>query len=141
MGVEGGKAMYPMTENTRTSVVKFLLENGASANVSGLDLNIGPLEWACQNNFVDIVQLLLEHGAEVNCQNDFGDIYLDSLYNNEFSFKVSSKMLDITKLLLKKGINVNLWNQEEGNPVLHSALKLIGELMISMILCSRYSLI
>jgi hypothetical protein len=127
VGVEGGKAMYPMTENTRTSVVKFLLENGASANVSGLDLNIGPLEWACQNNFVDIVQLLLEHGADVNCQNEFGDICLDSLYNKDFCFKVSSKMLDITKMLLEKGINVNLWNQEEGNPVLHSALKLIGE--------------
>jgi ankyrin repeat protein len=82
VGVEGGKAMYPMTKNTRTSVVKFLLENGASANVSGLDLNIGPLEWACQNNFVDIVKLLLVHGADVNCQNEFGYICLDSLYNN-----------------------------------------------------------
>jgi hypothetical protein len=35
-----------MTLATRTSIVKFLLENGANPNVTGLNMNIGPLNWA-----------------------------------------------------------------------------------------------
>jgi ankyrin repeat protein len=106
--------------------VKFLLENGATPDVSGLEMNIGPLEWACQNQFVDIAELLVEHGANVNSRNEFGDVCLESLYSGEFCFQVTNEMLDITEILLDKGIDVNGWNGREGMPPLHHALNLLG---------------
>jgi hypothetical protein len=46
------KPMFPMTLDTRTSIVKILLENGACPNVTGLDMNIGPLYWVFMYKFL-----------------------------------------------------------------------------------------
>lgn len=40
----GDDEIDPKILNNRTSVVKFLLENGATPDVSELEMNIGPLE-------------------------------------------------------------------------------------------------
>ena len=49
----------------RTETVRTLLEAGASANVPGQH-HMTALVWAAGRGYLDVVQLLLQHGAKVN---------------------------------------------------------------------------
>lgn len=54
--------------NNRPEAVIYLLSQGAQVNTRNRD-GCNSLMWACAKGFSEIVQLLVEHGADVNAQN------------------------------------------------------------------------
>lgn len=57
-------------------VVKQLLDGGANVQIAGRK-NHSPLHNACSNCHIGIVELLLQHGAEVNISNCAGNTPMD----------------------------------------------------------------
>ncbi|AKI78847.1 putative ankyrin repeat protein [Acanthamoeba polyphaga mimivirus] len=102
--------------------VKLLLENGADPNIpnnkgeTALGLVVSYLmtnylEIAQKTNCLKIAQLLIEYGANVNFQNNYGDYILNH--------SLQDKNFDIIKILLDNNTNPNLSNNK-GNTLLHN---------------------
>ncbi|KAF3385972.1 Ankyrin repeat and KH domain-containing protein 1 [Talaromyces pinophilus] len=82
-------------------IVEYLLENGASPNGSEDEGDVGsPLQIACSNGSDAIVELLLQHGADVHLGRGHAGSPL-----NEAAIAGS---VPITKRLIEKGANVNM---------------------------------
>jgi ankyrin repeat protein len=61
----------------QTAIVEFLLEQGVDPAASDADGMTG-LHWAAANRYVDVVELLLQHGAPLEARNRWGGTVLDS---------------------------------------------------------------
>ena len=89
--------------------IETLIDLGANVNAQRTDDKITPLilstDW---NNFM-AVYLLLDHGADANIADADGYSPLQTAVKRGFFY--------ITKLLIKKGISVNLQNKEERTPL------------------------
>ncbi len=70
------------------------------------------LQWASQYDIKEIVELLLEHNADPNLQNKFGDTALHA---------ASYHGTEIVELLLKHNADPNLQNYYYGETALHDA--------------------
>ena len=60
-----------MGETLLNLAVILLIKNGADVNQQG-ELNFTPIQNACINGNLDIIEILLENGAEISVKNDFG---------------------------------------------------------------------
>jgi ankyrin repeat protein len=67
-------------------------------NAKGID-ECAPLHWASLHGHTDTIRLLLEHGAEVNARNEWGETPLHWACRRGHT--------DVAGLLLKAGTNVN----------------------------------
>ena len=52
--------------------MKLLLDYGASPNLHAQEENLTPLHDAVSNGFVDVVRLLVSHGADIKAKNSQG---------------------------------------------------------------------
>lgn len=99
-----GKAKANAEEKEK--VVSFLIESGADLNVAGdaSDKSKGgsPLMYAAQVGRIDYLQLLLDHGAEIDFQNANGDTALIKAADGD--------KLESIRFLLANGANINLPN-------------------------------
>ena len=68
-----------------------------------------PLHWAAGGNAVDVADLLINEGADVNGRNDTGDTPLH--------FAAQSNSVDVAKLLISKGADVNVQDRNGGTPL------------------------
>ena len=69
--------------------VILLIKNGANVNKQG-ELNFTPIQNACIHGNLDIIEILLENGAEISMKNDFG--YDAKHYaTEEYHYKNKSK--------------------------------------------------
>ncbi|HEY5871262.1 MAG TPA: ankyrin repeat domain-containing protein [Candidatus Tectomicrobia bacterium] len=99
-------------------LVEALLNKGASVKERyGLD-KATPLMWAAQNTSEDVVKILLSHGASVK------DVDSDGMTALHYAFKNKSKKakLDIVRLLIEAGTDVNLAAEGGLTPILMAAL-------------------
>ena len=64
-----GDALYIAARNGRTEVVQFLLERGANVHFRGF-CGGTPLHWAYFANSKPVIDLLLAHGADLECLDD-----------------------------------------------------------------------
>lgn len=86
--------------SSQFDIVKYLLENGASPNGSEDEGDLGsPLQMACSNANEAIVELLLQHGADVH----LGRGHAGSPLNEA----AISGSVSIIKRLIEKEVNVN----------------------------------
>ena len=92
-------------EHNRTKLVRWFLESCTVINIP-----VSALFFAIDNQSIEMVQLLLDHGAEVNIQNER---------------KVSALMLaaskgniEVAKKLLERGADVSLKGEEESTALL-----------------------
>lgn len=87
-----------------------LLENLSDlSDINARDHNGNtPLMWAASEGYEEIVQMLIDNGAEVNLQNYKGETALFLAASRGFSEIVAS--------LIKNGANVNLSNVDEATP-------------------------
>ena len=111
------------------NIARFLLEHGADSNLvyeegnTLLHLLLGPRDfiWGrflriddhCDNRILALAGLLLEHGADVNAQDD--------VYKTPLLLALQRDALDIAKFLLEHGADPNTGNSE-GNTPLHTLL-------------------
>ena len=88
---------YSALRDNNLTQLKALLEQKGSANVES-NRGITPLMYAAEIGSLDAMRLLIDHGADVNAQNDFGSTAL------MWSVSDPAKV----RLLLDHGANVNL---------------------------------
>ncbi|XP_073236991.1 uncharacterized protein [Porites lutea] len=89
--------------------IETLIDLGANVNAQRAGDKVTPLILCAHwNNFM-AVNLLLDHGADVNIASADG--------NSPLHTAVSKGFFDITKLLVQKGSNVNLRNKEGRTPL------------------------
>ena len=89
-------------ESNNAEVVRLLLLNGANPNIEILKGQ--PLQKAIENNRIDIVIMLLEHGAEVTHKygHERKTLLMEASFNGQ---------LEIIDRLLNYGADINLANQ------------------------------
>ena len=80
-----------------------------------------PLHYAAERGHFDCVQLLLDHGANVNAVNE----------NGYTPLHMGVKYLAVTKILLKNGANPNLKTYDGGESPLHIAIQQRHVTMVS----------
>ena len=100
------------------NIVNFLLENGANPNVTNYpedeDRRFGdeddyytPIKYAIRANKVDIVEMLLDRGAE---KSDVSFISFATIHEN----------LRVIAMLLKKGLDINDGGDEGESPIVYA---------------------
>jgi hypothetical protein len=101
-------------------VAEFLLLNGANINDSDIN-GVNCLMFACDKGNLDIVELLLDNGANINDIDSNGSNCL--MYAIKSEIYLGNSILNITKLLLAKGINIHETNN------LNETIFSLGEFM------------
>ena len=92
----------------------FLLGHGAGVNFPGFGLST-PLHRATECTNFEMVQLLLESGADVDSRDDTGGTPLHRL---QVADEEEAEGQDITRLLLEYGANVNAQDKDGNTPLL-----------------------
>lgn len=110
------------------------------ANVEdrGIKGDITPLMAAASGGYVDIVKLLLVHGADVNAQSSTGKtiwspqkalvlIFLEDSHsfwlpgNTALTYACAGGFVDVVKVLLKEGANIEDHNENGHTPLMEAA--------------------
>ncbi|XP_059497240.1 B-cell lymphoma 3 protein-like isoform X2 [Stegostoma tigrinum] len=99
---EGYTPLHVSVISYQKEIVEFLLDQGA--DIDAVDIKSGktPLVHAVENNSIDMVTLLLQHGANVNLQTYSGNTALHCCSGRGF--------LEIVKVLLKNGADSSVKN-------------------------------
>lgn len=85
----------------KEKIVKYLLAQGADVNIaSNNDFKVAPLHSVATTGNVLLAKLLLQHGADINAQQQSGVTVLHSSAHNGF--------FELVKLLLENNANPNL---------------------------------
>ena len=77
------------------------------ANIKGW-YNVTPLHYACRGGYLQIVEYLIENGADIEAQDDNEETPLH--------YVSYSGYVDIVKLLLSKGANKRVKNKYDETP-------------------------
>ncbi|XP_051169365.1 putative ankyrin repeat protein RF_0381 isoform X2 [Leptopilina boulardi] len=107
--------------------IKFLIEMGADIEVSEENYNgneLTPMQRACEAGRMDIVELLVSCGADVNSRNNEGMTMIHHA--------VLGMNLDIVEFLLQRGLDVNALDHFNRTPLYH-LVKLHSNDVIPMI--------
>jgi ankyrin repeat protein len=108
-----GSPLHAAALAQQFDMVKFLLESGFDVNTPGGE-HLYPLYAACHRNWstfprMDIIELLLEWGAEIESRNRSGDTILFRA--------IVYKYPDLVKLLLRSGSNINAVDSSGATPL------------------------
>jgi ankyrin repeat protein len=86
-----------------SNLVKLILESGLDPDYRGTPQKLYPLFSACLCKEVEIAQLLIKHGANVNIT----ETYEDNNKWNPLAIAISANSPELVKLLLQNGANLN----------------------------------
>ncbi len=104
---DNGTALLRAIRNDYNHIIIQLLKNGANVNFKStgpIYHGITPLIAACQKNNMQMIELLLEKGADINIFSDNGESVL-----------TSANDVEIIKFLLSKGVNPESRNAQNMN--------------------------
>ncbi|KAF7981785.1 hypothetical protein HWV62_31871 [Athelia sp. TMB] len=104
----GEDALELASSKGQTTIVKLLLEHGASVNTQN-DTDHPALAIASYQCHIDIVALLLEHGADVHARTDLGYTALE--------LACSNGAIDIARMLLEHGADANTPDSQKDTPL------------------------
>lgn len=107
----GCTALYWAARKGHVQAAELLLARGADTEATGSDWR--PLHIACASDSVDVIALLLAHGAHVNAAMEFGITPLD--------FTATQGSPDVARLLLDTGADVNNRDEKTATTPLHRA--------------------
>jgi hypothetical protein len=79
-----------------------------------------PAMWACWGGHVDLLGVLCEHGADLECANSVG--------TRAIHWACWSGSVEVLKALLKKGVNIDVCDEQDGAPLHYVAKKGVPEL-------------
>jgi len=111
-------------ENDQVKAVKFLLENGANANLKTV-MGDTALFFAVINGNMDITNLLINSKVNINEKNNLGETAL-----MQASFQGYT---DLAKILLEKGAAVNARDKEQSNAIMRAALKGYNDIVLLLL--------
>jgi ankyrin repeat protein len=129
-GVLGFNPLYAAVSRGFTGVADVLLSNKADVNPVAGDNGKRPLHIAVLNDKTNLLQSLIEHGADVNAT--------DFRSNAPLHFAASGNRFEAVKMLLAAKADVNA-RDKEGNAPLHLAASQGYEKIISLLLDSGAS--
>jgi ankyrin repeat protein len=143
----------------QAAVAKYLLACGADANARGFG-NDTPLHDACSNGFNECIQILIDHGANINIKNSDGQRPMDVCENDDCIAILSKKQKELERMsardkagrtslhracatgqledsliLIKKGADLNAKDNASWTPLHEAALN--GYLDIVKVLCEH----
>ncbi|XP_057323819.1 putative ankyrin repeat protein RF_0381 isoform X2 [Microplitis mediator] len=125
-------AIFYAVKNGDFNIVKLLITNGACVEDDPDLLNIAAL-----NQCSDTVQILLEHGVDINACDSFGKTALHSAFvkqssqlNNDVIYKIEPSLI---RVLLNKGADVNM-PMNDGRTALHLAVQTDNKEIVNTLL-------
>ena len=107
---DGYSLLHAFAKRGRTSVVEFILDNGADPNARDND-NLTPLIRAAIEGHGEMVQLLLERGADIETTFEGNTALIEATLQNNH---------EIVKLLIQNGANMEA-RTKDGHTALHLA--------------------
>ncbi|HVQ65179.1 MAG TPA: ankyrin repeat domain-containing protein [Terriglobia bacterium] len=141
--IEGGDYPVPKPDMDHLDYIRFLLEKGANPNAKVSDntetRTIFTNQWffepgttpfvrAAQSGDLELMKLLLAHGADPKIANDFGDTALSAVAGIGWVEGVTyehspAESLEAAKLLLDLGLSPNSQNRDLRTPLMGAAHK------------------
>jgi ankyrin repeat protein len=99
--------MYAVTSpEADLNMIRFLIENGANINAVDSENQNNVLELAVQSGNIDIIQFILDAGADINYQRPEGyDVLIDAMYGRDIY--QDKNLIAILNLLISQGASVN----------------------------------
>lgn len=95
----GRTLLNDCTKNNNDEMVSYLLSKGADPNISDHNGD-SPIHWSFVNPSSKIIYTLLAHGADIHSRGNEG------VYVSQLLFGGSEEVLEICRLVLKKGVNI-----------------------------------
>jgi ankyrin repeat protein len=141
--IEGGDFPVPKADIDHLDYIKFLLEHGANPNTRAKDntltRTIFTMQWflesgatpfvrAAQSGDIELLKLLVKHGADPQIKTEFGDTALTAAagigWVEGVTYEHSPKAnLETVKYLLDLGLDPNAANGDGRTPLMGAALK------------------
>ncbi|KAI1270889.1 ankyrin repeat-containing domain protein [Xylaria sp. FL0933] len=119
----GSTALNAAAWRGKREVISYLLEQGADPNNAGRDFGHkeGPLHRACRDSEYGIAKMLIEHGADVNCDSvsGFGTPLMAVCLPYSMYLEDTDRL---TQHLLDLGVDVNAKSRYVGSPLAAAAL-------------------
>ncbi|TGZ53653.1 uncharacterized protein [Temnothorax longispinosus] len=112
---EGYVLLCDAVKNKHAAVAKLLLTSGSKVNSKNRNPSDTPLHFAVINGDIEIVEMILDKGANIDAENEFGRTPLHDAIRN--------KKMEVTELLLKYGADVNA-RDNDGTSLLHVAVEM-----------------
>ena len=104
-----------------TQTAKYLFDNGAHLNISG-SLQRTPLHSAAWRGDFEMVQVLLDFKADINARSEYDWTPLHEASEGYFTFRKIPRLPDVARLLLERGTDVNVLDDDNVTP-LHVAAR------------------
>ncbi|MFT3711908.1 MAG: ankyrin repeat domain-containing protein [Archangium sp.] len=92
----GDTALFAAIENSRVEAARFLLDAGSNLNHRGQYSRLGPLERACRESSLEMIELVLDRGASLKET----DVISTALHRQDLGRQILA-------LLVKRGIDPN----------------------------------
>jgi ankyrin repeat protein len=122
--VHGGYYVTPLVAalaGEHFHIAKILRDNGAGPpNIRGYE-DASPLHSAVYYGDLQMVQVLLEHKADVDAQDDTGETPLHYLSTDRGGSRQISQLHKVSRLLLEHGADVNARSNDLSTPLLIAA--------------------
>ena len=118
-GDDARTPLYTASIDGSVDTMQWLLNHGASPNARSSPLLGTPLRIAAYHMYLDAVQVLLKHNADLNLQDYFGKTPLYEILNNGDSSREEERVT-IMRLLLEHGADPNRCANDLRTP-LHEA--------------------
>jgi len=115
---------YNNRANDYLDIIKYLIEKNANVNAQESWYKESALHIACKEGKVEHVQYFLEHGANIELQNIYGDTPLH--------IACEKGRIQIVEQLLEKGADINALNNVQKKPI-HSACA-TGQIKVAKLL-------